>query len=562
MSRSQALRLAAITTSVDGGIQIKSNDGHLDPVMESPFTSSTVSEADPVKNAGDGTDLMNWRTRALRGLGWSYLAVIGKILLTFLVLAVLSRLLTPGDFGLLGIAWIFVELASQFGLGIGQALIQRSELTGRHLEVGFTLSVALGVAMAAAMWLLAPHFGAFFDEPGVVSSILQVLSLSLVIIGVGVVPEHLLRRNLRFRELMVANLLAYSVGYGITAVALALQGFGVWALVWGEVTRTLIYTMTVAWYSPPRFLPRLAACEATDLVSRGAGLSFSQVLHFIEMTGGHFVVGRWLGAVSLGYYTRADRLASLPFAYIGSKLFEVMLPVLSRRQKQADSLRVVYLHGVEILWLLLLSLSALIFVSAPESVSVVLGGQWDETVPVLQLLALAIPFQNCAILNIAVIRASGTVYRETWRRATNAFLVVLGAWLGSRWGLTGVAAAIISAQFVAYLLMTQAACSLLGLRWRPLQRCCLPALWAGAWTTFTLWLTAGWLRALALPDALVLFFEILIWVTAVGAAIFCAPPFTRPASVPWMLAHVPFEALGSPGQYLRSGLKRLPAPRH
>ena len=522
--------------------------------------SSTAPAPDRVEADGGGAHATSLGARILRGVGWSWLTVAARTLLSLLVLAILSRVLTPRDFGLIGMAWILMELATRFGqTGIGHALIQRDELTARHVETGFTLSLALGGAMTATVWLFAPLFGRFFDEP-MVTRPLQALAIAFVIAGAGVVPGHLLRRNLRFKPLMVADLLAYSVGYGLTATVLALRGFGVWAFVWGELVRVLVHTGTVILYSPPRLRLHFAARETADLVFRGAGLSFVQAFDFIVRMGGYFVVGRWLGAASLGYYTRADRLASLPFQYVGGSLFEVAFPAMAQRQRQVDRLRTVYLHGAEMLSLAMLPVGVMMMVCAPEIVAAVLGGQWETTVPVLQILALAVPFQTCGILNVAAVRASGAVVGETWRQATHAFLVVLGAWFGSRWGLTGVATAMVAAQIVAYLLMAQAASSHLGLRWRRLLRCHLPALWAGAWVALVLWLTAEGLRALAVPTALTLAVEALVWGVVVVAVIHWAPSFVRPLSISWALAHLPFDALGTPGRYMRNGLEWLSAP--
>lgn len=498
--------------------------------------------------------------RTLSGFGWSSLTVVIKALLTCLVLAILSRLLTPNDFGLVGIAWILIELATKFGqTGIGHALIQRHELTDRHLEMGFMLSTVLGGAVAGWIWLFAPRFGQLFDEP-TVSSLLRVLSVTFVIGGVGVVPEHLLRRNLQFKQLMVADLLSYSVGYGLTATVLAFQGFGAWALVWGEIVRALIRTVTTSLYFPPRLRLRPAVREATDLISHGAGYSLTQVFDFVVRTGGHFVVGRWLGATALGYYTRADRLASLPFQYLGGNLFEVVFPAMAQRQQRVHLVRAVYLHGVEMLALAVLPVSALVLLCAPEIVAVVLGEQWDETVPVLRIFAIGIPFQTIGILNVATIRASGAVAKETWRQAAHAFFVLFGAWLGSPWGLTGVAVALVGTQVVACLLMTQAALSILGLSPHRLLRCCLPALWSSGWTALVLWLATSQFQAWETSAGVAVSFEILIWTIGVGATTYCSPSWARLWSIPWVLAHVPFDVMGTPGRYVRNGLGRLPAP--
>ena len=503
----------------------------------------------------DDTPETSLSERTLSGLGWSYLATFIKALLSLLVLVILARLLTPVDFGLLGIAWIFVVLGARFGQAIvGPAIVQRHELTERHIQVGFTLSMAFGIVIMAIIWLFAPLIGEFFNEPGV-SRILQVLSVIFVINGVGTIPTHLLRRHLHFKQLMVADLLAYSIGYGFTAVVLAFQGFGVWSLVWGEIMHRVIYTTAVIGYSPQSLRPRWALREASELLSRGAGFSLARFFEFIARQGGYFVVGRWLGATSLGYYTRADKLILLPRNYVSQSLFQVLFPAMAQRQQGTDRLATIYLHGMEVLSLTALSVSIMLFVAAPEIVSVILGGQWNPVIIILQVLALAVLFQMCDVLNVAAIGAVGAVYRQAWRQGFHGLLVVGGAWFASRWGLAGVATAIVIAQVAAYLLMTELTVSLLAVRWRGLLRCYLPALWTGAWAAVALWLTAGQVRAMALPVGLSLFIEVLVWLATIIAAVYYAPSCARPLSIHWAMTNVPFEVLGTPGYHLRKGLK-------
>ena len=495
--------------------------------------------------------------RTLSGIGWSYLATFVKALLSLVVLVILARLLEPVDFGLLAIAWIFIMLGIRVGQGlVGPAIIQRSELTAQHIQAGFTLSVLTGLAVAAMIWLLAPFIGEFFKESEA-ARILRWLSVIFVINGIGNVPAHLLRRDLRFRELMVADILAYSIGYGLIAVFLAFQGYGVWSLVWGEIMHKAIHTITVIHYSRIRLYPRWALREATDLLSTGAGFSLARFFEFIAWQGGHFVIGRWLGAVSLGFFTRADKLILLPKNYVGQSLFQVLFPAMAQRQQGTDRLATVYLHGTEILSLVAIPVGAMLYIGAPEIVSVILGGQWGPVVVLLQILAFAVLFQMCDILNIAAVGALGAVYRQAWRQGIHAFLVVGGAWFASRWGLESVVIAIVGAQVVAYLLLTQLAVTLLELQAGRLLRCYLPALWTGAWVVVALWLTASQVRAMDLPPLLSLFVEVLVWTVTLIGALYFAPSRVRPAAAQWVVTNVPFEVLGTPGRHLEGGLKWL-----
>ena len=495
--------------------------------------------------------------RTLSGLGWSYLSTFTKAFLSLLVLVILARLLTPVDFGLLAIAWIFIMLGSRFGQAfVGPAIIQRAELTDRHIQVGFTLSVLIGIAIAAMIWLLAPFIGDFFRE-STAAQVLQALSIIFVINGIGSVPAHLLRRDLRFKELMVADVLAYSIGYGLTAIVLAVQGYGVWSLVWGEIMHRAIHAAMTVRYTRMQLYPRWALREATDLLSTGAGFSLARSFEFIARQGGYFVVGRWLGAASLGYFTRADKLILLPRNYVGQSLFHVLFPAMAQRQQGPERLATIYLHGSEVLSLVALPVSAMLFVCAPEIVSVILGGQWGPVVMLLQILAFAVLFQMCDILNFAAIGALGAVYRQAWRQGIHAALVVGGAWYASRWGLEAVVIVIVGAQVLAYLLLTQLTVSLLSVRRRHLLRCCLPGLWAGAWAAAALWLTAGQVRAMDLPAVPALALVLLAWFAALLAALYYAPSYLRPVSVKWALTNIPFEVLGMPGRYMRKGCEWL-----
>ena len=127
--------------------------------------------------------------RTLSGLGCPTFI---KALLTLPVLVILARLLTPVDFGLLALAWIFILLGARVGQSVvGPAIVQRYALTDRHSQVGFTLSMAVGNAIMPIIWLLAPLVGEFFNEPSS-ARVLQVLSVIVVINGIGVIPVHLL----------------------------------------------------------------------------------------------------------------------------------------------------------------------------------------------------------------------------------------------------------------------------------------------------------------------------------------------------------------------------------
>ena len=494
--------------------------------------------------------------RTLSGLKWAGLSAAAQAVASLAILAVLSRLLTPADFGVLAMALVFVTAAQVLGhRNMGSAIVQRHDLSDRHVAVALTLSAAAGAVLAGSVWLLAPAIGRFFAEPAVAPA-LGALSLAIAISGLATVPEFLLRRQLRFRALAVAELLSQVLGYGLVAIAMAALGFGVWALVWGTLAREAVLAAAVLAAGPRLPRPGLARREAGELLRAGAGFSSIAFFDLVARQGSRLIVGRWLGAASLGHYTRATALAAFA-GYPGRIVGRVLFPAMAQRQHRTDRLEAVFLHGSEFLALLALPASLMLAVSAPEIVSVILGAQWDAAVPVLQVLAAGAAFRVGGLLNMPVTRAMGALRRVTWRQAVYAGLLLAGIAAGSRWGLPGVAAAAVCAFAASWAMMTQLALSLLGLRWRCFLWRLLPALWAGVCAAPALWLTAVLARDAGLHVAAALAAEAAACGIAAALAVLCAPRFARPAFPAWALAQLPFDTMGRSGRWLRFALMLL-----
>ena len=494
--------------------------------------------------------------RTVIAFQWSAIATVGEILLSLGILAVLARLLTPHDFGVVAIALVFIRVVGATGkLGIGPAIIQRSSLTQRHVVTGFTLLATLGVLLTTVMWLAAPAAAGFFAEPEV-PAILEALSAIFAIAGLGVVSEYLLRRQLHFKQIMIAGILSQAAGYGLVAIAMAMLGYGAWSLVGGIVARHAIFTAVVLACRPPPFRLGIGRRETFELLRFGTGFSFCSLLGAVASQGSRLVIGSSVGAASLGYYTRASRIASTPTRF-GLMLQRVLFPAMAERQKQTDRLATVYLHSIEMMSLLAVPASILMAVCAPEIIAVLLGGQWDAAIPILQILAAGTIFQVCNIVNIPVTRALGAVYREAWRKALYALLIVFGVWLGIRWGLAGAVTAIIGARIILHLLLTQLTLTLLGLRWLRLLQCHVPALWAGTLSAAGLWPVVELARGAGLPAPATLAFGLAACAAATAAAIYVAPAFVRPQCLRWSLSYLPFTELGTAGRLLQLVLKRL-----
>ena len=212
----------------------------------------------------------------------------------------LARILTPADFGLAALVYVVLGLAQPLGdLGLGLAVVRRAGLTERHVRTAFTGSVLVGIAVAVLVAVAAP-LGAAAMGDARVTPVLRLLSAGIAIRGAAAVADALLRRNLDFRRQFLIETASYLVGYGGVAVTLSLLGYGVWSLVWGGLTQTLVASgLQLAVVRPP-VRPLLARRELEDLLGFGLGASVSACINYVALNADYFVIGRLMGAFDLG----------------------------------------------------------------------------------------------------------------------------------------------------------------------------------------------------------------------------------------------------------------------
>ena len=381
----------------------------------------------------------------LTGMTWRFFSLYSQAFLSLFVLATLSRLLSPEDFGVMGVATIFVGLADLLSeLGVGPAIIQHRELTSKHLRVGFTLAVLLGIGMVIVLWIIAPFLAVFFRNEQV-TSVLYGVSFSFFLGGFGVVSQALLRRNLQFKKLMWIDVGSYAFGYALVGLLMALNGYGVWALVGATLSQNLLKSIIALFMQPHPIKPSFARQELRELVHFGGGITLARLFNYGAGQGDYFVVGRMLGVGPLGIYTRAYRLMNLPANYLGRVLDTVLFSVMAKIQRELPRLTKSYLTGVAMLGLICAPVGMLMVILAPEIVNLFLGPKWSEVVVPFQLLAIGVLPRVSYKIDNSLAKAMGAVYQRSARDAVYAVAVVSGAYVGLQWGLSGVAVGVLGA---------------------------------------------------------------------------------------------------------------------
>ena len=345
---------------------------------------------------------------AVAGAGWQSVSYVGGKLLVLVSTAILARLLTPSDFGLVALALVFVTYAEVVAdLGVAQALIYLPHRRS-YADAAVVLSAAWSVALVVAALLAAPAVAAFFDRPDVVP-IFRVLSLSLLLNGIGQVPDALLRRDLRFRTQIAGNLARAAV-QGATSVALAVAGLGPWAIVLGQIAGEAAWVATL-WalvdYRPRRGFHRLERSDVRALVGYGAPAAGNALVLSLVFNVDYLIVGRRLGARSLGYYTLAFRIPQMLIIQVFYVLSTVTFPLFARVRGDADRLRSGYLLAVKLQSVYGAVAGVALAVTAGDLVPLVFGERWMPSVVPLRALALYAVFRSLGIGAVDLLKALG-----------------------------------------------------------------------------------------------------------------------------------------------------------
>ena len=295
--------------------------------------------------------------------------------------------------------------------------------------------------------------------------VLRAISFLFPMDGLNTVAKAILTRELRFRLYIALDVLAYVLGYALVGVVLAWLGYGVWALVWANLMQ--LGVRLVAMYIATRhsLRPSMNWRAARDLLRFGFGHSMAQIGTLLSQQGDNLVVGRWLGPAALGIYGRAYNLMVMPAHAFGRIINRVLFPVMSQVQDDPARLANGYERSLAIVAFISLPLSAYLWVVAPEFIALVLGPKWGDVVLPFRLFSISLLFRMSTKISDACTKAAGEVYLRAILQYVYAALVVVGAIIGQRWGVGGVAVAVSIAMAINWQNMAWLASRVTGLSW-------------------------------------------------------------------------------------------------
>jgi O-antigen/teichoic acid export membrane protein len=407
-----------------------------------PKLSARQPEAVPVNTLYFETDhlLPDLNRRSIRGSVATLSGQGVKFLLQTLSTVVLARLLLPHDYGLIAMESAIIGLIGMCAdLGLSRATVQRAQITHAQVSTLFWVNCALGVALALVVVALAPAIAWFYHQPRLVA-ITLVLSVSFIFGGLTAQHQALLVRQMHFNTVAVIGSVSMACGV-VTAIVMAWQRFGYWALVASNVVASAvncILVWTKCTWRPGAFK---LGVGVRSMVRFGGHLTGCSFLSYLTRNFDNILIGHVLGSTPLGIYSKAYGLLMLPMGQINAPIGAVLIPGLSRLQQRPAEYRKLYFQALDTLSLVTVPLVVFSFFLARDVVLVILGPRWLPVAHVFQLLAPAALVSAISFAPFWLCISSGRT-RIQLNFALVSAPVCVGAFLvGIRWGIEGVAAA-------------------------------------------------------------------------------------------------------------------------
>jgi O-antigen/teichoic acid export membrane protein len=377
---------------------------------------------------------------ARTGGKWSAGLIVGRQAVSLVSTAILVRLLSPDDFGLVGMMATLTALLIVFAdAGLSTATIHKRDLSREQVDVLFWVNAGIGVVLWLGAILVSPLLVAFYREPAL-APLIVVSAFSFVLGGMSVQPTALLRRQMRFGELTFISITTTIAGM-VTALLAALAGLGYWSLVVNGLAMSvtglvLVFRMTGYRPRPPR-----RGIKIGSLVGFGGTMALIELLIYLSRSFDNVLVGRVWGTAELGYYTRAYALMMLPSLLSAGVLGSVMVPALSALHHDRQAFGAAYRKALQASALIGCPASAGLALVAPEVVRLVYGEAWLPVVPILAWLSVAGIGQPMVTTYGWPYTASGQRRKYLAWTVFSTLTLVAGFAMGVQWGSVGVAIA-------------------------------------------------------------------------------------------------------------------------
>ncbi len=349
---------------------------------------------------------MSMRNKAASGMIWAFLEQIGNKIVQFIIGIILARLLSPSQFGLIGMLTVFISVSESISAGgFAQALIRKEKCTDDDYNTSFIFNIGVGIVLYLLLFSFSGTIATFFNEP-LLKRLLAVLAFQIIIDSLSFVQNAKLLKGLEFKKLAQVSVISQTIG-GFIGILLAVYGFGVWSLVIKIIFSRLIRSVLLLYFN--RWLPKIRFSYSSfkDLFGFGSKMLLVSIIERIYTNIYNIVIGKYYNKTTLGYYTRANQFKSLVSEQLVTTLQRVSLPILSNVQNEKTRLDNGFKKMVNFTFFLSIISMMILIPTARYMIFFLLGAKWSSSITYLQLLALSGILYPVSQVNLNYLQVTG-----------------------------------------------------------------------------------------------------------------------------------------------------------
>ena len=394
---------------------------------------------------------MTLRQKTLSGLKWSFADSFVNQGIQFLVGIILARLLSPSEFGLIGMITVFIAISQTFiDSGFTQALIRKNDCTQKDYSTVFYFNLLVGLVFYIILFFSAGTISNFYNEPQLLL-LVRVLGINLLINAAGLIQRTILTKKINFKLQTKISIIA-SILSGIVAITMAYMGFGVWSLVCKTITQNILITLLLWLWNKWKPLLIFSFISFKEMFSFGSKLLLSGLIDTIYNNVYYLIIGKIFSAKELGYYTRADQFNKLPSSNLSSIIQRVSYPVLSKIQDDIVDLKKAYQKLIKsTMFVTFISMVGMAAMAKPLILTLI-GTKWLPAVPYLQLLCFAGMLYPLHALNLNMLSVKGRSDLFLKLEIIKKLLAVPIITIGIFWGIKEMIVGLIINSFIEYFL--------------------------------------------------------------------------------------------------------------
>lgn len=350
--------------------------------------------------------MANIKEQTLTGVKWGTIDKFSSTAIQFLIGIVLARLLSPEDFGTVGLLSIFFAISNVFADGgFYTAVIRKKELSFSDCCTVFYYNLVVNIICYIVLFFCAPLIADFFHMP-ILISILRVYALNLIIGAFSSIHFAILTRNVDFKKPAIIHV-SCNIISGIVGISLAYNGWGVWALVYSYLCSSLIAVFLANIMSP--WHPKLLFSKKSfkELFAFGGNMLLSKLVNTIFSHLTSILIGRFYSPKDLGYYSKGQSLANMPGTFLFNIVGSVTMPILSKMQDDDDLLLRVYRKYIKVCSIIIFYMMFLLFAIGKPTIIFLYGEKWIPSIIFFQIFCLSSMFYHIHAINVNLLLAKG-----------------------------------------------------------------------------------------------------------------------------------------------------------